>query len=269
MWPTISPPVPTLFFTMMLPLNRPATVAFCESMSASTWLCEESTTSPSALIFPLTWPSIRRDPAETSVPSIRAPCPITVTSDPGVSFITTSFGSIGCGCFSSPSPRLNISVASFVSSSVARLDPRVSRRQGFADGLPLLVGQVVGAGSAADPLRITPSVLASVDRRDDHTVMANGLLRDLAEMPLPQSELACGAFQAFDGLGLFLQQDGDPAAAGQSRFSHPASAPPHSSRNEHLDDQDRQDEGQQDQHGEGRIGEVHRSLWGKVDVLGM
>ena len=56
-------------FTAMLPLKRPATETFCARMSASTWLCGESVTSPSALICPFTCPSIRRRPAETTLPS--------------------------------------------------------------------------------------------------------------------------------------------------------------------------------------------------------
>ena len=81
--------------TTMLPLNLPATVTFWAWISASTWLFGESDTSPSAEILPLTWPSMRNDPADTTVPSSRAPCPSTVTSDPDPSLIPTSAGLIG------------------------------------------------------------------------------------------------------------------------------------------------------------------------------
>ena len=69
MLPSIRPPRArcALPFTTMLPLNRPATLTFCARMSASTWLCGESATSPSALIWPLTCPSIREAPGRHDV----------------------------------------------------------------------------------------------------------------------------------------------------------------------------------------------------------
>ena len=54
-------------------LESPDTETFCARMSASTALCGDSITSPSALTCPLTWPSMRSEPAETTVPSSFAP----------------------------------------------------------------------------------------------------------------------------------------------------------------------------------------------------
>ena len=75
MLPSMLPPRArcALPFTWIEPLKRPAMLTFWARMSASTWLCGDSATSPSALIWPFTWPSILRFPAETTLPSSLRP----------------------------------------------------------------------------------------------------------------------------------------------------------------------------------------------------
>ena len=158
--------------TVIVPLNLPATTTFCARMSASTWLCGESRTSPSALICPFTCPSIRSDPAETTVPSSLAPCPTMVTSPPcrlichpshlRPSRIRPVVVSPARPNRRRPAPRgrpLRQDPGRPVARSRRRHRPVRTRLQRLPDRFLLLDRQTVGAVALGDRLRVHPRVV--------------------------------------------------------------------------------------------------------------